>query len=113
MNWHEAGFQTYVLVAEDGEIVQTITRNSDSTGHWTVRSIGKTYLTVAQAMAQAMTLALEQSAVTGPEVVLSEDLGQLDQLAQNYATSYASPHHFVLSVSALRNLIAALRQLQS
>ena len=111
MNWHEAGFQTYVLVAEDGEIVQTITRNF--TGHWTVRSIEKTYLTMSQAKAQAMTLALEQSAVTGPEVVLSEDLGQLDQLAQNYATSYASPHHFVLSVSALRNLIAALRQLQS
>lgn len=34
-------------------------------------------------------------------------LTELNELAKQYATSYASPHHFTLSVEGLRNLIAA------
>ncbi len=38
------------------------------------------------------------------------DLTKLAQLAEQHSNSYASPHHFVLSVSGLRSIIeAALR----
>lgn len=36
------------------------------------------------------------------------DLSDLNHLAQRYATDYASPHHFTLSVAQLRNLIEEL-----
>ena len=34
-------------------------------------------------------------------------LFDLDELAQQFSISYASPHHFVMSVEGLRNLQAA------
>lgn len=37
-------------------------------------------------------------------------LTRLDALARLYAASYASPHHFTMSVEGLRNLIEALKE---
>ena len=35
------------------------------------------------------------------------DLTKLAQLAEQHSSSYASPHHFVLSVTGLRSIIEA------
>lgn len=37
------------------------------------------------------------------------DLGKLDELAKVHAASYASPHHFTMSVNGLREVVAALQ----
>lgn len=49
-----------------------------------------------------------QAHVSGVAPSQAPSLSRLDELAKVYAASYASPHHFTLSVEGLRNLIAAL-----
>jgi hypothetical protein len=44
------------------------------------------------------------------QVVEALPLTKLDELARHYSESYASPHHFTLSVEGLRRLIAAAVQ---
>ena len=40
---------------------------------------------------------------------MAPDLGKLDELAKVHALSYASPHHFTMSVNGLREVIAELQ----
>ncbi len=41
------------------------------------------------------------------------DLGKLNELAKVHALSYASPHHFTMSVSGLREVVAAIAALEA
>jgi hypothetical protein len=55
MTWNQIGYETFALVEKDGEIVNEIRRGHNFV--WTVRSDQKEYLTKAQAMNHANTLA--------------------------------------------------------
>jgi len=47
------------------------------------------------------------------KTIAPPDLGKLNELAKVHALSYASPHHFTMSVSGLREVVAAIAALEA
>ena len=51
--------------------------------------------------------------LVGANAIAPPDLGKLSELAKVHALSYASPHHFTMSVSGLREVVAAIAALEA
>jgi len=47
------------------------------------------------------------------KTIAPPDLGKLNELAKVHALSYASPHHFTMSVRGLREVVAAIAALEA